>query len=172
MPILFAAVGSPLASFMEGCVLGASVYLVAKGAKNPLKHRKWCCIYRTFLIEEKYENSKNRLRQSIDPGSELGAAVEHASAALSQGDWRADSYQESNLISGLAGTKGITDYPKLGGLLSRCRSPPRFSQIFLFLFCLEIICRITTVRCSQWSTLIFHHTAFNYIDFSTAHYYN
>ena len=40
MPILFAALGTPLASFMEGCVLGASIYLVAKGAKNPLKHKK------------------------------------------------------------------------------------------------------------------------------------
>lgn len=40
MPILFAAVGTPLACFMEGCVLGASIYLVAKGAKNPLKHKR------------------------------------------------------------------------------------------------------------------------------------
>ena len=39
MPILFAAAGSPLACFMEGCVLGASVFLVAKGAKNPLKKK-------------------------------------------------------------------------------------------------------------------------------------
>ena len=37
MAILFAAADSPLACFMEGCVLGASVFLVAKGAKNPLK---------------------------------------------------------------------------------------------------------------------------------------
>jgi len=40
MPILFAAVGTPLASFMEGCVLGASVYLVARTGKGALKHRK------------------------------------------------------------------------------------------------------------------------------------
>lgn len=40
MPILFAALGTPLASFMEGAVLGASIYLVARGAKNPLKHKK------------------------------------------------------------------------------------------------------------------------------------
>ena len=40
MPILFAAVGTPLACFMEGCILGASVFLVAKGVKNPLKYKK------------------------------------------------------------------------------------------------------------------------------------
>lgn len=40
MPIMFAALGTPLACFMEGCVLGASVFLVAKGVKNPLKHKK------------------------------------------------------------------------------------------------------------------------------------
>ena len=40
MPILFAVVGTPLASFAEGAILAASVYLVSRGAKNPLKNRK------------------------------------------------------------------------------------------------------------------------------------
>lgn len=39
MPIVFAVAGSPLACFMEGCVLGASVFLVAKGMKNPPKKK-------------------------------------------------------------------------------------------------------------------------------------
>ena len=37
MSILFALAGSSLACFTEGAILGASVYLVAKGAKKPLK---------------------------------------------------------------------------------------------------------------------------------------
>lgn len=40
MPILFAAAGTPLACFMEGCILGASVFLAANGVKNPLKYKK------------------------------------------------------------------------------------------------------------------------------------
>lgn len=40
MPIIFAVVGTPLASFAEGAILAASVYLVSRGAKNPLKNRK------------------------------------------------------------------------------------------------------------------------------------
>ena len=40
MPIIFAAAATPLAHFMEGAVLGASVYLVSRGVKNPLKNRK------------------------------------------------------------------------------------------------------------------------------------
>lgn len=40
MPILFALTGSALGSFAEGCILGASVYLVSRGVRNPLKNRK------------------------------------------------------------------------------------------------------------------------------------
>lgn len=40
MPILFAITGSVLSSFAEGAILGASVYLVSRGVKNPLKNRK------------------------------------------------------------------------------------------------------------------------------------
>lgn len=40
MPILFAIMGTPLAAFAEGAILGASVYLVSRGVKNPLKNRK------------------------------------------------------------------------------------------------------------------------------------
>ena len=40
MNILFAVVGAPLACFAEGAVLAASVYLVSRGVKNPLKNRK------------------------------------------------------------------------------------------------------------------------------------
>lgn len=40
MPILFAIIGTPLAAFAEGAILGASVYLVSRGVKNPLKNRK------------------------------------------------------------------------------------------------------------------------------------
>lgn len=40
MPIFFAALGTSLASFAEGAVLGASVYLVSRGVRNPLKHKK------------------------------------------------------------------------------------------------------------------------------------
>ena len=40
MPIVFAALGTPLASFAEGAILGASVYLVSRGVRNPLKNRK------------------------------------------------------------------------------------------------------------------------------------
>lgn len=38
MPILFAATGSALGCFAEGCILGASVYLVSRGVRNPLKN--------------------------------------------------------------------------------------------------------------------------------------
>jgi hypothetical protein len=38
MPILFAIIGTPLAHFAEGAILGASVYLVSRGKKNPLKN--------------------------------------------------------------------------------------------------------------------------------------
>ena len=34
MPVLFALAGSALADFAEGCLLGASVYLVSRGAKE------------------------------------------------------------------------------------------------------------------------------------------
>ncbi|MEY8230472.1 hypothetical protein AALA82_02455 [Oscillospiraceae bacterium 50-16] len=37
MTITFAAVGTALAQFAEGAVLAASVYLVSRGVKNPLK---------------------------------------------------------------------------------------------------------------------------------------
>ena len=40
MSILFALVGTPLASFAEGAILAASVYLVSRGVKNPLKNKK------------------------------------------------------------------------------------------------------------------------------------
>ena len=40
MPIIFAVVGTPLAAFAEGAILAASVYLVSRGAKNPLKNKK------------------------------------------------------------------------------------------------------------------------------------
>ena len=38
MSILFAATGSALGCFAEGCILGASVYLVSRGVRNPLKN--------------------------------------------------------------------------------------------------------------------------------------
>lgn len=37
MPILFAVAGSALGCFAEGAILGASVYLVSRGVRNPLK---------------------------------------------------------------------------------------------------------------------------------------
>ena len=40
MPILFAVAGSALGCFAEGAILGASVYLVSRGVRNPLKNRK------------------------------------------------------------------------------------------------------------------------------------
>lgn len=38
--ILFAITGSALGCFAEGAILGASVYLVSRGVRNPLKNRK------------------------------------------------------------------------------------------------------------------------------------
>lgn len=40
MPFMFAVIGSPLARFAEGAILAASVYLVSRGAKNPLRNKK------------------------------------------------------------------------------------------------------------------------------------
>lgn len=40
MPILFAVAGSALGCFAEGAILGASVYLVSRGVRNPLKNKK------------------------------------------------------------------------------------------------------------------------------------
>ncbi len=40
MTILFAVAGSPLACFAEGAILAASVYLVSRGVKNPLRNSK------------------------------------------------------------------------------------------------------------------------------------
>lgn len=40
MPILFAVIGTPLGFFAEGCILGASVYLVSRGKRNVLKSKK------------------------------------------------------------------------------------------------------------------------------------
>lgn len=40
MAVLFALIGTPLAAFAEGAILGASVYLVSRGVKNPLKNMK------------------------------------------------------------------------------------------------------------------------------------
>ena len=38
--ILFAAAGTPLACFAEGAILAASVYLVSRGVRNPLRNKK------------------------------------------------------------------------------------------------------------------------------------
>ena len=40
MIISFAAMGTALASFAEGAILAASVYLVSRGVRNPLRNRK------------------------------------------------------------------------------------------------------------------------------------
>lgn len=40
MPILFAVIGTPLGCLAEGCILGASVYLVSRGKRNVLKSKK------------------------------------------------------------------------------------------------------------------------------------
>lgn len=40
MTILFAVAGTPLACFAEGAILAASVYLVSRGVKNPLRTRR------------------------------------------------------------------------------------------------------------------------------------
>ncbi len=40
MPILFAITGSALGSFAEGAILAASVYLVSRGVRNPLKNKR------------------------------------------------------------------------------------------------------------------------------------
>ena len=40
MPILFAVIGTHLGCFAEGCILGASVYLVSRGKRNVLKSKK------------------------------------------------------------------------------------------------------------------------------------
>ena len=40
MPIFFAILGTPLAHFAEGCILGASVYLVSRGKRNMLKNKR------------------------------------------------------------------------------------------------------------------------------------
>lgn len=40
MPIVFAITGSALGSFAEGAILGASVYLVSRGVRNPLKNKR------------------------------------------------------------------------------------------------------------------------------------
>lgn len=40
MTILFAVAGTPLACFAEGAILAASVYLVSRGVKNPLRLKK------------------------------------------------------------------------------------------------------------------------------------
>ena len=37
MPIIFAVLGTPLAHFAEGAILGATVYLVSRGKRNQLK---------------------------------------------------------------------------------------------------------------------------------------
>lgn len=39
LPIILVS-GSPLCSLAEGAILAASVYLVSRGAKNPLKGKK------------------------------------------------------------------------------------------------------------------------------------
>lgn len=40
MTILFAMAGTPLACFAEGAILAASVYLVSRGVKNPLRIKR------------------------------------------------------------------------------------------------------------------------------------
>ena len=40
MPIIFAAIATPLAHFAEGAILAASVYLVSRGVRNPLRNKK------------------------------------------------------------------------------------------------------------------------------------
>lgn len=40
MTITFAVIGSALANFAEGAVLAASVYLVSRGVRNPLRNKK------------------------------------------------------------------------------------------------------------------------------------
>ena len=40
MTILFAAAGTLLACFAEGAILAASVYLVSRGIRNPLRNKK------------------------------------------------------------------------------------------------------------------------------------
>ena len=40
MPIIFAVLGTPLAHFAEGAILGATVYLVSRGKRNQLKNKK------------------------------------------------------------------------------------------------------------------------------------
>ncbi|MGN1158139.1 MAG: hypothetical protein ACI4TK_18365 [Agathobacter sp.] len=40
MPIIFAISGTALANLAEGAILAASVYLVSRGVKNPLKSRR------------------------------------------------------------------------------------------------------------------------------------
>lgn len=40
MPIWFAVLGTPLAHFAEGAILGASVYLVSRGKRNMLKNTR------------------------------------------------------------------------------------------------------------------------------------
>ena len=40
MPIIFAVLGTPLAHFAEGAILGATAYLVSRGKRNQLKNKK------------------------------------------------------------------------------------------------------------------------------------
>lgn len=40
MTITFATLGTALASFAEGAILAASVYLVSRGVRNPLRNKK------------------------------------------------------------------------------------------------------------------------------------
>lgn len=40
MLISFAAAGTALANFAEGAILAASVYLVSRGVRNPLRNRR------------------------------------------------------------------------------------------------------------------------------------
>lgn len=40
LPIVIATAGTALANFAEGAILAASVYLVSRGVRNPLKTKK------------------------------------------------------------------------------------------------------------------------------------
>lgn len=40
LPIIFAVAATPLANFAEGAILAASVYLVSRGVRNPIRNKK------------------------------------------------------------------------------------------------------------------------------------
>ena len=40
MPIFLTAAATPLAHFAEGCILGATTYLVSRGHRSPVRSKK------------------------------------------------------------------------------------------------------------------------------------